>query len=410
VVTASLSERRFVGAAMIEDPYPFYAQLRREAPVWQLPGTDAYLVATWDAIAEAAGRVEEFSNHFRHLLYTQDDGTLGLLHQPEASQLDVFSGADPPAHTVHRKVFASGLSPRRVELLEEEVTRLVDALLDTLLSSGRPDAASQFVDPLPAEVIASSVIGFADADTRQLHAWVTAGSHIMGGRLRLEDVADRGASVADMPGWVGAQLDDASVHGRDDVLSVAAEGVRDGRLTRDEAVMALMIFVGAGVETTTGLIGNAVRLLAEDPALQQRVRTTPTLVAPLVEEVLRLESPFQFHPRTALRPTTLAGTAIPADALVLLLWASGNRDARAFDTPNELVLDRPTTPAHFGFGRGIHHCVGAPLARLEARIALTRLLQRTRVFGLDPSDPPIRSDNLWIRRQESLPLLIDPDH
>jgi len=174
--------------------------------------------------------------------------------------------------------------------------------------------------------------------------------------------------------------------------------------------MALMIFVGAGVETTTGLIGNAVRLLAEDPALQQRVRTTPTLVAPLVEEVLRLESPFQFHPRTALRPTTLAGTAIPADALVLLLWASGNRDARAFDTPNELVLDRPTTPAHFGFGRGIHHCVGAPLARLEARIALTRLLQRTRVFGLDPSDPPIRSDNLWIRRQESLPLLIDPDH
>lgn len=405
--TPTLSERRFAGPELIDDPYPFYAQLRRESPVWQVPDTNAYLVSTWRAIADAAGRTDDFSNHFRHLLYTRDDGALGVLDQVDAQQLDVFSGADPPEHTLHRKLFASGLSPKRIDLLEPVVTRLVDGLLDQLLSNERPDATSQLVDPLPARVIAD-LIGFADADPRQLHEWVSAGSRIMGGRIRLGDLAAAGGAVAEMPTWVRAQLDAATpdAHGGD-VLGITAAGVDDGKLTDDEAVMALMIFVGAGVETTTGLIGNAIRLLAERRELQHRLRSEPRLVPPFVEEVLRLESPFQFHPRTATRDTTLDGVRVPAGALVLLVWASGNRDEQIFDDAAHLSLERPATPAHFGFGRGIHHCVGAPLARLESRIALTRLLERTRSFGCRPDEPPVRSDNLWIRRHERLPLAID---
>jgi cytochrome P450 len=263
------------------------------------------------------------------------------------------------------------------------------------------------VDPLPARVIAD-LIGFSEADPAQLHDWVSAGSRIMGGRIRLGQMADVGARVGEMPTWVRAQLDAAlAAPERGDVLGITAAGVRDGTLSDDEAVMALMIFVGAGVETTTGLIGNAIRLLAERGDLQRQLRSQPNLVPPFVEEVLRLESPFQFHPRTAARDLTLDGVAIPAGALVLLLWASGNRDEQVFDDAPQLSLDRPATPAHFGFGRGIHHCVGAPLARLEARIALTQLLARTREFSLVPDDPPIRSDNLWIRRQDRLPLSVD---
>jgi cytochrome P450 family 144 len=408
VVTSSLSEHRFTGSELIDDPYPFYAQLRREAPVWQVPDTTAYLVAAWDAIAEATGRTDEFSNHFRHLLYTRDDGTLGVLDQIDTEQLDVFSGADPPVHTLHRKCFAAGLSPKRIDQLQAGVARLVDELLDRLLASRRPDAASNLVDPLPARVIAD-LIGFSEADPAQLHAWVSAGSRIMGGRIRLEEMADVAAPVGEMPTWIRAQLDaPVAVADRGDVLGITAAGVRDGTLSVDEAVMALMIFVGAGVETTTGLIGNAIRLLAEHGDLQRQLRSQPSLVPPFVEEVLRLESPFQFHPRTATRDTALDGVAIPEGALVLLLWASGNRDERVFDDAGQLSLDRPAAPAHLGFGRGIHHCVGAPLARLEARIALTELLRRTHEFTLVPDDRPIRSDNLWIRRQDRLPLAIDP--
>ena len=410
MVTSSLSARRFTGSELIDDPYPFYAQLRREAPVWHVPGTSAYLVATWEAIAEAAGRTDVFSNHFRHLLYTQGDGTLGVLDQIDAEHLDVFSGADPPAHTLHRKFFAAGLSPKRIDQLEADVARLVDELLDQLLASERPDAASDLVDPLPARVIAD-LIGFSEADAAQLHTWVSAGSRIMGGRLRLEEMADVGAAVGEMPAWTRAQLEAARAGtARGDVLGITAAGVRDGTLSEDEAVMALMIFVGAGVETTTGLIGNAIRLLAERGDLQHQLRSQPSLVPPFVEEVLRLESPFQFHPRTVARDTTLNGVAVPEGVLVLLLWASGNRDEGTFDDAAQLSLDRPASPAHFGFGRGIHHCVGAPLARLEARIALTQLLRRTRGFSLVPDDPPIRSDNLWIRRQDRLPLAIDHSH
>jgi cytochrome P450 family 144 len=408
MTTPSLSEHRFAGPELIDDPYPFYAQLRREAPIWQVPATNVYLVATWEAIAEAAGRTDDFSNHFRHLLYTRDDGALGVINQVDGEQLDVFSGADPPEHTLHRKLFASGLSPKRVDLLKPVVTRVVDELLDRLVSSEQPDAASDIVDPLPARVI-TELIGFSDADPRQLHAWVSAGSRIMGGRIRLEEMAEIGTGVAEMPAWVRSQLDAARA-GRErmDVLGITVAAVRDGKLSEDEAVMALMIFVGAGVETTTGLIGNAIRVLAERPELQQQLRSHPSLVPPFVEEVLRLESPFQFHPRTAARDTILDGVAIPEGALLLLLWASGNRDERAFGEPLQLQLDRPSTPAHFGFGRGIHHCVGAPLARLESQVALTHLLRRTRQFCLVPGDPPVRSNNLWIRRQERLPLEIDP--
>jgi cytochrome P450 len=127
-------------------------------------------------------------------------------------------------------------------------------------------------------------------------------------------------------------------------------------------------------------------------------------VPAFVEEMLRLHSPFRFHPRSVARDTELGGVAIPAGALVLLCWASANRDGSVFERPDDLVLDRPNVRLHLGFGRGIHHCVGAALARLETRVVLTKLLSATSAFTLDDADPPRWADSLWIHRHDRLPV------
>ena len=403
----ALGERLPV-AKFQHDPYPLFAQLRREAPVWRLPGENAYLVSTWDLVAEAARRVEDFSNHFRYTLFSHDDGTLGALASGAAGP-DVFAGADPPAHTAQRKIFFSELVQTKIAALEPYVVALTDELLDALFARNRCDAAVGLAHPLPMQVIADPVIGFRDADLNQIRQWVFDGSRLVGGVQTLDQMASLSGSISGMAPWTTAQLDDALATSTDGgVLSAAAAGVRAGSLTREEAAFTLMVLVGAGAETTTSLIGNAIGLLAERRALQDQLRAEPAKVAAFVEEVLRFESPFRFHPRTAAHPVELAGVEIPEGALVLLLWSAANRDEAVFECPDEIILDRQNGHVHFGFGRGIHHCVGAPLARLEARVVLTQLLERTKWFALDPDRPQRWADSVWIRRHERLPLVLDP--
>jgi cytochrome P450 len=399
---------RLVGNEIVEDPYPFYARLRRDSPVWRVPDTDAVLVSTWDLVAEAASRVEDFSNNFRHALFSQDDGTVGVLNLGSGGAPDVFAGADPPAHTIHRKLFLPALAQKKMELLEGEVSALADELLDRLLAEDHADAATGLANPLPIRVITERVIGFHDPDVAQTQRWVFGGSRMMGGRLRLDEIAAVGEEVGGMLPWVAAQLDAALASSAGgDVLSAAATGVRDGVLSRQEATFTLMVLVGAGGETTTSLIGNAIRILAERPSLQVELRADLSLVPAFVEEVLRFESPFRFHPRTARRAVEFGGIDIPKGAMVALLWGAANRDETVFERPDDIVLDRPNAPLHFGFGRGIHHCVGAPLARLEARVVLSKLLGRTTFFRLDPDRPPRWTDNLWARRHERLPVVLN---
>jgi cytochrome P450 len=404
-----VTEDRLFGADLVDDPYPFFDRIR-DTPVWKLPGENAFLVSSWDLVAEATARPSEFSNNFRYLLFSHDDGALGVLTGVEPVGPDVFASADPPAHTAHRRAFLPELMPKRMQALEQYVSDLADEMLDALLAERSGDAATGLAHPLPMRVIAERVIGFRDPDVAEIQRWVFEGSRIMGGRLTLEEMASVGALVSPMQTWVTAQLDDALVSSRrdDDVLDAAARGVRSGVLTREEAAFTLMVLVGAGAETTTTLLGNLMGILARDEELQTQLRANPRLLPAFVEEVLRFESPFTFHPRTTHRAVDLAGIEIPEGALVMLLWAAANRDVSVFDRPHEIRLDRPNAHLHFGFGRGIHHCIGAPLARLEARVVLAKLLGRTRAFELDPDGIASRQDNIWIRRHATLPIRFEP--
>ena len=397
-----------LGAEFVEDPHSLFARLRREAPVWQVGDTPLFLVTTWHLVNEAAARVGDFSNHFRHTLFVHDDGSLGVLDNGDDGAIDVFAGEDPPDHGAHRAIFFPELVQKRLAHLEPEVLARTDTLLDAALASDGFDVARSLANPLPLQIMAERVIGFSAADPADLQRWVLDGSRLVSGRLRLDEMEAAGAAVAGLWPWVDGQLE-AALAGPTGggVLDAAAEGVRTRVLTRQQASFTLMILLGAGGETTASLIGNAVRILAERPELQARVRESLELVPGVLEETLRFESPFRFHPRLARGPTTLGDVEVPDRAMVALCWASANRDEREFVRPHEFDLDRPNPRHHMGFGRGIHFCVGAPLARLEARIVLTRLLERTREFALDPAERPSWVDSVWIRRHERLPIVVD---
>jgi len=164
--------------------------------------------------------------------------------------------------------------------------------------------------------------------------------------------------------------------------------------------------LSAGGESTTSLLGNAIHMLAKNPERQARLRDQPQLVGPFVEEALRLESPFRYHLRHATRTTEVHGVPVAAGSTLLLFWGAANRDPAEYDRPDDVVLDRPTPKHHLAFGRGIHFCVGAPLARLEAQIVLTQLLARTEHFALDPAHGPARVNSLMVRRFSTLPLVV----
>jgi len=295
-----------------------------------------------------------------------------------------------------------------MQQLEGYVADLVDGLLDAFLTDSHADAAARLANPVPVQVMAERVIGLRDVDVAQTQGWVFAGSRFAGGLLRLDEMAAVGADAAGLFPWVSDQLDVAlSSPGAGDVLDATAAGVRDGVLSRGDAAFNLMILLGAGAETTTALIGNAIRALAERPELQGQLRADPARVPAFVEEVLRFESPFRFHPRSVPHDTQLGDVSIPEGAMVLLLWGSANRDPSVFDEPGRFLLDRPNARLHVGFGRGIHYCVGAPLARLETRVVIERLLARTKHLALDGASSPRWVESLWVRRHAQLPIVVE---
>ena len=164
--------------------------------MWPIPGANAFFVSTWELVTEATVRVDDFSNHFRHTLFSADDGTLGVLDNGERGAPDVFAGADPPDHTLHRKVFFPELMQQKMAALEGTVTALADDLLDELLVGNRCDAAVGLANPLPLRVITEQVIGFRDVDVAQAQRWVFTGSRFMGGLVRMDDMGALGAQAA----------------------------------------------------------------------------------------------------------------------------------------------------------------------------------------------------------------------
>ena len=401
-MTQEISGTLLLDPKVLDDPYPFYRQLHAQAPVWEIPGTGVFTVSTFELLAEAAGRVEDFSSNMKCLLYCDDAGLPGRFTFGDAGG-QALATADPPLHAIHRNAVFPELVAKRMEALEPDIVELANELLTQALDSGTVEFMTAIGNIVPITMI-SRLVGFRDSNLDELWSAAVNGTRLVGSTLSLDALLEVVSSTDGILAWIGDQLSVALDEPSEDLLGAVADAVRDGVLSDSEAVGILTTLLSAGGETTTSLLGNAVRMLAERPELQEHLRQNPEQIATFAEEALRLESPFRYLMRSVPKNTTLGNVDIPAGSTVLLLWGAANRDANEFERPDEIDLGRRIPRRHVAFGRGIHHCVGAPLARIEARNVLTVLLDRTESIALEPEQSPSWVSSLLVRRHEQLPV------
>jgi cytochrome P450 len=402
-MTQEISGALLLDPKVIADPHPFYRLLHAQAPVWRVPGTDVFVVSAFDLLEEATSRVEDFSSNIRFLLYRDDNGLPARLPFGD-STIQTLATADPPTHGVHKRTVFPEFVAKRMALIEPEVVEIAAECLDGALTRQSVDFMAEIGARVPITVI-SRLIGFRDSNLDNLLQAAFDGVAMLAATLpvhEIQEIMTRG----DTAGWIYSQLMIAADAPGDDILTSIGRGVESGSLNTTEAVVILQTMLSAGGESTTSLLGNAVRMLADDQDLQQRLREQPDLIPAFIEEAARLEPPFRNHMRFVPKDTMLGGVDIPAGSTALMFWGAANRDAAQFEHPDEIILDRPRR--HVTFGHGIHQCVGAPLARLEARVVLTALLDRTSRFTLDPDSPPEWVNSLMVRRYERLPLKLAP--
>ena len=393
--------------AVLDNPYPLYDYLRREAPVCQLAGQDSFLVVDPALIRDVVSRPGDFSSNLVSVLHLGGTGGLAAFDMvPFGDPTHVLATADPPAHTRHRKLLQSHLSPAALNELTPSIRQIVDAQLRPLLAAGEGDFVAGFSDPIPALAICV-VLGLPPTDAPSLVRLVSGIGLLLDGVSDVDDMERASAAALELLIYARDHTDAARqrVAGRGHgLLGVLADATDSGVISADEAQYLLVLLINAGTETTSSLLATAVRTLASRPELQDELRANPTCIADAIEELLRDEGPFQFHYRWTPSDTTIGKTSIPANSRVLLMWAAADRPSSVepIDQNSERLVRGPAP--HFAFGRGMHFCIGAHLARLEATIALERLLSRTSAFSLDPDHPPIRRPSISLRRHLSLPI------
>jgi len=395
---------------VVADPRPLYDALRRRAPVWRLPGQDSYLVADPMLIRDVVARPTEFSSNLVGLLHRDADGCLVAFPMlPFGDPAHVLATADPPVHTRHRKLLQPHLNPAAVAQLEPTLRKFVDGQLAPVLSAGRGDIVTALSDPLPAFAICS-LLGLPPEDAPRLVPLVADMSPLLDGVTDLDGMTRAATATLGLHEYAQTRLDHARngpSTGRSGLLGVLVDGIDSQALTADEAQNILLQLFTAGTETTSSLIAMAIEILARRPDLQGRLRRHSEHIPEVLEDVLRDDGPFQFHYRWTTTESRLGDVVIPANSRVLLMWAAANRPSPEEPGRPSQDLDTAGPGTHFAFGRGLHFCIGAPLARLEARIAIERFLAQTHRFSLDADHPPVRRPSFFLRRHASLPVVLE---
>ncbi|GAA2308603.1 cytochrome P450 [Streptomyces caniferus] len=369
------------------DPYPFYAELREAGVARQEDGS--YLVGTYHEI-EALLHDPRISSDRRNR--TVPDETAAA----EQGLPPAFIGLDDPEHHRLRRLtmrsFGPPHTPDRIAGMHDEITRIVKDLLAGFVDKERIDVVDDFAYPLPVTVICR-LLGVPIEDEPRFRAWsdaIVAGIDPTPG----EDPTERPRAAAEarkeMGLYLGELAEKRRAHPSDDMLSAFVSDSADGQLTPLEIMTTSVLLLIAGHETTVNLITNGVLTLLRHPDELARLRGEPALMPRAVEELLRYEPPVQMLPqRTPLADIEVAGVTVPKGAPLILMLASGNRDPRRFCDPDRFDPTREDNQ-HLGFGSGIHNCFGAPLARLEAQIALHELIQHLDTPRLVEDPPPYR--------------------
>ena len=386
-----------LSARMAQDPYPFYAALRERDPVHRSRLINAWVFTRHADVDVILRDHRRFSNDPRK-------GTLSRRQRanlPSDDELTMLL-LDPPDHKRLRALVNKAFTPKAVNALEPHIRSLLGSLLDDIDDPAGFDLMEAVAQPLPVIVIAQ-MLGVRPEDRARFKVWSDQRARVLEPAIdpRERKVAETASKALDA--YFRPIIKERRAAPEDDIVSALAQAEEEGdRLTERETLNMLRLLLIAGNETTTNLIGNGFLALLRHPDQLQRLREDPSLIPSAVDELLRFDSPVQTDFRRALTDCEVNGFAVRQRDNIVLLLGAANRDPDVFEDPDRLDIGR-SEGSHLSFGRGIHHCIGAPLARLEGRIVLETLLERFSSMSL-LSDRPQFRNSIVLRGLRSLPI------
>lgn len=389
----------------VQDPFPLFAWLRDNEPVAWSESLGGWVVTRYADVQEVFDRPDLFSSDRFRLQSPRPHGEREPVQVVARVLRDWLVFRDPPDHTRLRALLQKSFTPRQLEKSRWGIQKTIDSLLDPVVPKGEMDFIRDFAFPLPATVICI-LLGAPTRDVPSIKLWSDRLAVYLGGSIESEDTfAEAGAGLSELVDYFRGLTAERRRRPRDDLMSLMLAAEHEGgRLSADEVVSNCVLLLFAGHETTTNLLGNGLHHLLRNPEQERRLRGDPSRVRSGVEEMLRYDAPVPATAKVVRRDVEWKGAKLRRGERVLPFMSSANRDASVFDHPD--VLDVARSPnRHLSFSFGIHFCLGAPLARLEAGLAFETLLRRLPELEARPGRFKPR---LFLRGLESLELRWDP--
>lgn len=381
-------------------PWDLFATLREKCPVGSLDAGQL-LLTRYDDVHEALKDGGERIRNFAHEGGMRAPG----VHVPEEERL--INEIDGPRHTRRRKLLLTALHPRLIAKAEPYIRDLGTRLLAPVIERGRGDLVKEFTGPLPGMVFAH-VLGLPEGDYPQFKAW---GDEVLSDTYPTLNRTKRGEGLhgahPELSAYIDGLVADRRRHPREDLVTRMANPDTHGDALSDTEIrVTVMHLIIAGHETTTNLIGNLLEHLLTEPPDRRRLQEDPSLIAAAVEESLRRDPPVLIQPKTCVAPLVVGEQTVPAGVRVVLSVASANRDRATYRSPDTFDLDRFDPAPHNAFGGGAHFCPGAPLARLEARIATELFVEHLDGAQLAPDYRREKVHVFWANGPRSLPITV----
>lgn len=392
-----------LASPMLDDPRPFYARARREEPVFWSEELGMWVVTRYDDVKAVARDAERFSsiNSISPVSIAPPPELLEVLMQGYPL-LPSLVDSDPPMHTRTRALVSDALSLRRITAFEPLLRELAESLVDAFIDARRVEFVGAFAIPLPGRFIVD-LVGLPRGDLERVLAWTNHSAAIYAGRGTLPELIAHAHEFVAFQRYLADAIEDRRNNPCDDALSDIVRGAAiDPPLGVAELVNILLQVTFAGYETTAGMLTAAAVELARDPELFAAVKADPSKCPQIVEEALRTASPIHSMYRTANEDVELGGVKVRKGERLQIAYISANHDEARFEDPLRFQLGRSTP--HLGFGQGPHFCVGAPLARLEGRIALEVLTRRLPELRLVPDQRFEYFPSATARRLEAVEL------
>ncbi len=392
-MTADLDTFNPFDPETLQCPFPHYAQMRDERPVMFIESLQLYLVTRHDLVLGILRNPERYSSQFGGTgmpMPREEREAISAVFAEGYPRVSTMLTADMPEHTRYRRLVSKAFTPKVVAALEPEIRAITTRLIDSWINDGRIEFVTQFGVPLPVEVIAKA-LNVPDSRLADFKRWSDDSIAGIGTQISLDDRIQAERGVNEFQHYFAEQLERRRTDPQDDLLT----GLVNARIDEDDAdiddkrpldmpemlsiVQQLLV---AGNETTTKLLTELMRLLAEHPDEWNKLRADPGRAPAVVEEGLRLSTPTQGMFRIATEDHELEGVQIPKGARLVIVFASANRDAALYDDGDGFQPDRENLRDHLAFGKGIHFCLGANLSRLESKVAMEELSRRIESFTL----------------------------